>query len=56
MQRETVPFQAEKKLSFGELLVIAEHAEESGLLGTAANIIKPVLTQDLINKENIQRI
>ena len=49
LQRETKPFKSVNKLSTSELLVIAQHAEGRGLLGTAANIIKPALT--LVNEE-----
>jgi hypothetical protein len=43
LQRETEPFTSVNKLSTSELLVIAQHAEDKGLLGTAANIIKPAI-------------
>ena len=52
LQQERKPFKSVNKLKTSEILVIAQHAEARGLLGTAANIIKPALKS--VNEENIQ--
>ena len=51
LQQERKPFKSVSKLTTSEILVIAQHAEARGLLGTAANIIKPAIQS--VNEESI---